>query len=125
MRTILVIDDHVVTLDTLCTILAASGYRILKAQDSQQAEQQFVGNDVDLVIVDHGLPGISGSVVAERLKQIKSVPVLMLSGNPELKGKPDSVDLLLPKPQSIPDLLASIAEMFEARQDSLLICGTN
>jgi DNA-binding response OmpR family regulator len=114
MRTILVIDDHVATLDTLCLILVASGYVALKARNSEQAERQFIDNDVDLVIVDHGLPGISGSDVAQRLKNIKSVLVLMLSGNPELKGKPDSVDLLLAKPQSVPHLLASITGMFAA-----------
>jgi DNA-binding response OmpR family regulator len=48
---------------------------------------------VDLVIVDHSLPGITGSELAKRLKEIKNVSVLMLSGNADLLEKPDSVDV--------------------------------
>ena len=108
MYTILIIDDHKPTLDTLCLILEAKGYVALGAPSSAQAESYFRDKVVDLVIVDHGLPGITGEVLAAQLKALRSVPVLMMSGNPELKEKPYSVDLLLPKPQKVEDLLDSV-----------------
>ena len=37
MRTILVIDDHVVTLWTLCLILKGEGYEALPAKNADQA----------------------------------------------------------------------------------------
>lgn len=117
MRTILVIDDHVVTLDTLCLILNAHKFNVLSAVNAQEAETQFAGGAVDLVIVDHGLPGMTGDELAHKLKTTKSVLVIMLSGNPELVGKPDSVDLLLAKPISVPNLLTEIDGLF-ARQGS-------
>jgi DNA-binding response OmpR family regulator len=112
MQTILVIDDHVATLETTCLILKGRGYVTLRAANAEQAQEHFLGNKVDLVIVDHGLPGITGAELAKHLKAAKNVLVLMLSGNTELLGKPDSVDLSLPKPISVPILLAEIKKLF-------------
>jgi len=114
MRTILVIDDYLPNLSTLSLILTASGYRTLEAENAEQAEQKFRDNLVDVVLVDHGLPGMNGSEVAQHLKLIRKVLVVMLTGNPELKGVPESVDLLLTKPQEIPALLESLDRLITA-----------
>ena len=118
MRTILVIDDHLVTLETICLILKKQGYRTFAAKNAQEAQEHFFANKVDLVIVDHGLPGISGSDLAKRLKEIKNVSVLMLSGNSDLLEKPESVDVFLPKPVSVPILLAEIKRLTSGAADA-------
>src|ERR1700757_4106793 len=115
MRTILVIDDHVSTCSTLCLILKGFGYIALGANNAADAEREFRQHRVDLVVVDHGLPGITGADLAATLKAIRNVRVLMISGNPELKEKPASVDLLLPKPQLVPELLAAISSLVGAK----------
>lgn len=112
MRTVLIVDDHTATLETLCLILKRKGYVTLCAANAEQAQEHFFGNKVDLVILDHGLPRITGAELAKRFKAAKSVSVLMLSGNPALLVKPDSVDVLLPKPISVPILLSKIEELF-------------
>ena len=112
MRTILVIDDHIATCTTLCLILKGFGYSALGATNAADAEREFRQHAVDLVIVDHGLVGITGAELATHLKAIRNVRVLMMSGNPELKEKPASVDLLLPKPQQVPELMAAITSLF-------------
>ena len=96
----------------MCLILNAHGYRAIGSQDAAEAQQKFREHPIDMVIVDHGLPGISGGDLAALLKRERNVLVLMLTGNPELTGKPDAVDLLLPKPQAIPELLAAIEQLF-------------
>jgi DNA-binding response OmpR family regulator len=108
MRTILVVDDHIATLETLCLILQGHQFNVLTANNALQAEEQFASVVVDLVIVDHGLPGKSGAELAHQFKSIRRVLVIMLSGNPELLAKPDCVDLLLAKPISVPNLLFEI-----------------
>lgn len=118
MRTILVIDDHLVTLETICLILKKEGYKTFAAKNAQEAQEHFFGNEVDLVIVDHGLPGITGSELAKRLKEIRKVSVLMLSGNTELVEKPEAVDVLLPKPVSVPILLAEITRLTSGTADA-------
>lgn len=114
MHTILVIDDHLPTSTTLCIILSRNGYRALEAANAEQAERKFRSNPIDMLLVDHGLPGITGSELAARLRRIRNVPVLMLSGNPELKEIPAYVDLLLPKPYPVHDLLVAIEQLFDA-----------
>src|SRR4051812_395253 len=114
MRTILVIDDDLPTSTTLCIILRQNGYRALEAANAEQAQRKFRSNPIDMLLVDHGLPGISGSEVAGQLRRIRNVLVVMLSGNPELKELPADVDLLLPKPYPVRDLLAAIEQVFDA-----------
>jgi two-component system alkaline phosphatase synthesis response regulator PhoP len=118
VRTILVIDDHLVTLETICLILKKEGYKVFAAKNSQEAQEHFLGNEVDLVIVDHGLPRITGNELARRLKEIKNVSVLMLSGNTDLLEKPESVDALLPKPVSVHILLAEIKRLTAGTPDA-------
>jgi two-component system response regulator ResD len=115
MRTILLIDDYVPNLSTLSLILKSSGYRTLEAENAEQAERKFRDNAVDVVLVDHGLPGMNGSEVARHLKLIRNVLVVMLTGNPELKATPEAVDLLLTKPQEIPALLEKLERLIAAQ----------
>ncbi len=44
MRTILVIDDHVATLETICLILQRRGYITLPAVNADQAQEHFFGS---------------------------------------------------------------------------------
>lgn len=119
MPTILVIDDHALTLKTLCLILHAKNYLVLPAENAEQARDLFSRRAVELVILDYFLPDGTGSELAAELKRTKNVPVIMLSGSAELRGKPDSVDILLAKPCSIPDLLETIDALLARKLDSL------
>ena len=114
MRTILVVDDHIPTLHTLFLILEAHDFNVLSASDAREAQNAFSVCEVDMVILDHGLPGISGADLAAQFKATKDVLIIMLSGNPELPGRPESVDLLLAKPISVPQLLVEIDGLFSS-----------
>lgn len=116
MRMILVVDDHIPTLKTLCMILDANGYCALEAENAEQAQRKFRNNPIDMVLVDHGLPGMTGSELAGQFKKVRKVLVLMLSGDPELKGTPADVDLRLAKPQQVPELLDAMEKLFAAHQ---------
>ena len=114
MRTILCVDDHRATLSTLALILRNEGYRCLTAENSEEADRRFAGNAVDLVIVDHGLPGITGDKLATHLKAIRPVHILMLCGSIDEAAFPRSVDLLLIKPQKPVDLFAAIRKLLDS-----------
>jgi DNA-binding response OmpR family regulator len=114
MRTILCIDDQRATLWTLSLILRNAGYRCITAENHEEADRRFAGNAVDLVILDHGLPGISGDKLAAHLKKIRPVHVLMLSGPVELDALPASVDLLMIKPQAPVVLFAAIRKLLDS-----------
>jgi two-component system, OmpR family, KDP operon response regulator KdpE len=107
------VDDHRATLLTLSLIIRGAGYRCVTATEFNEAERVFVLNQIDLVILDHGLPGINGTDLAAHLKRIRAVVVVMLTGNTELTEKLDVVDLLLAKPQLPEHLLCEIAKLLK------------
>ena len=82
-------------------LLECEGYQVLTAVDSSQAIDLFTSHSVDEVILECHLPGVSGDVVARRMKAIKpTVPILTLSGTtPKEKLKP--VEAFLFKAESI------------------------
>jgi len=110
MKTILVVDDQPNVLETLRWLLEAKGYGCVTAENAEAAEGLFREHKPDGVIVDYGLPGADGIVLARRLKAINPVPIVLLSGNPDVA--PDgSVDVFLPKPQEPRELLQAIMRM--------------
>jgi DNA-binding response OmpR family regulator len=110
MKTILVVDDQPSVLETIRLLFESKAYHCLTAESAEAAEVVFRENTVDGVIVDYGLPGVDGKVLAHRLKKIKQVPVILLSGDPDLDPG-GSVDLFLPKPQEPQELLQAIKRM--------------
>jgi DNA-binding response OmpR family regulator len=111
MQTILCVDDNRLNLATLCLILRGNGYHCVTAENSSEADRRFAAGPVHLAIVDHGLPGMNGSELAVRLKSIRHVLVLMLTGNPSVVSKPAGVDLLLAKPIDSKSLLSEIEHL--------------
>lgn len=115
MYTILCVDDHTPTVQSLSLILQFAGYKCLIAETAENATRVFKENAVDLVIVDHGLGDLTGIELASRLKNIKFTRVLMLTGNTALESTPAFVDMLVLKPYPPKDLLETIEYMLTAR----------
>ena len=68
MTTILIVDDEKSMRDFLKILLAKEGYDVIVASDGEQALGALDGNQIDLVISDIRMPGISG---LDLLAQIK------------------------------------------------------
>lgn len=115
MPTLLCIDDHAPTLQTLCWLFEANGYECLQATTAKGGRKLFEENEVDLVVVDHTLDDDDGTALAKNLKAIRNVPILMLSGWADLE-KPDGVDVLLIKPQEPEALLATVLSLIVRSQ---------
>jgi len=78
--TVLVVDDEPDIQDLLCFILQDAGYEARAAGRGDEALAICKEWDPDLVILDIGLPGISGLEVCPRLVAM-SIPVLVLSSH--------------------------------------------
>jgi CheY-like chemotaxis protein len=81
--TILVVEDDDLLRPMVARMLRRNGYTTLEAGHSTEAEERLSahGKPVDLLLLDVGLPGVSGPEVAERLKQHwPGVKVLFISG---------------------------------------------
>lgn len=121
-ETLLLIDDNAVQAATRQTILKRAGYFVIAALNPQRALEQFRAGeypaDVQLVITDHVMPGMSGAVfVRELRKTFPKLPVLVISGLEEAEGEYEGMNVLFRLKPLLPDhLLASVQSLIHSRQ---------
>jgi signal transduction histidine kinase/DNA-binding NarL/FixJ family response regulator len=78
---VMIVDDNRDAADSLSMLLQFEGRRTLCAYSGEQALQDVVAFDPQLVLLDIGLPGLDGYEVARRLKTISpTLRVVALSG---------------------------------------------
>jgi CheY-like chemotaxis protein len=77
----------------------------------------FRSHPVDAVVLDYQMPGMTGDVVAAKMKRINSqVPIMLLSAyEPLPKNKLKSVDSFLSKSQPPNILLSTLQDMLGDR----------
>jgi DNA-binding response OmpR family regulator len=78
---ILLIDDDVLMLEAMTHRLKADGHKIVAAEDSFKALSIMKMEDIDLVISDIMMPGMSGLELLSLLNRIffNNVPVILIS----------------------------------------------
>jgi len=82
-KTILVVDDDPATLGLVSEVLAKGNYNILTADSGASALQQSkeYNSDIDLLLSDFQMPGMSGIELATKIAQERpKIQVLMMSG---------------------------------------------
>lgn len=95
-KQILLIDDKALLRDALKEYLSAEEYKILEAEDGEIAIKLFKEEKVDLVILDHNLPGMDGLQTLTQLKKAnETIPVIGLTGELTIKIKEDYLLLAL------------------------------
>lgn len=112
---ILAIEDEEMLRDFLHTVLGESGYTVMLAADGTEGYQTYMKNmgEIDLVLLDMGLPGMSGEdVLSGILSSNPGAKVISMSGyiEPEVQAQAlrnGAVDYL-PKPYFMEDLLSKL-----------------
>jgi two-component system NtrC family response regulator len=80
MDTVLIVDDEKNYLVVLEALLAPEGYEIMTADNAQAALRLIEDADLDLVITDMKMPGMSGMELLEASKRTKpELPVIMMT----------------------------------------------
>lgn len=109
---ILVIEDDPTVRGVLARLLESAGYGSIMCEEGQEGIDAVLALRPSLVILDLGLPDMSGTEVLERLRSFSSVPVLVVSAR---AGEMDKVlhlaagaDDYLPKPFGRLELLARV-----------------
>jgi two-component system, OmpR family, KDP operon response regulator KdpE len=112
MTSILLVDDEVALLRTLSINLRARGYGVLTAEDGETALETLRREGADVVILDLGLPGISGVQVLRELREWSHVPVIVLSARHGSDDKVEALDVgaddYVTKPFGVDELLARL-----------------
>jgi CheY-like chemotaxis protein len=80
MRRILVADDNCDAGETLAMLLRLDGHEVHVANDGLEAVEMFVRLLPEVVILDIGMPGLSGHEVARRIRELHSErPVILIA----------------------------------------------
>ena len=77
---ILIVEDELVTRNTLKSIFEAEGYDVFEATDGAEMHQILSENDINLVIMDINLPGKNGLLLARELREQADVALMFLTG---------------------------------------------
>lgn len=92
MKTILVVDDESKIRDVVISYLKKDGFQTVEAETGSEAIRRVQNESIDFVILDLMLPDMEGEQVCQAIRQIHSVPILMLtakiSENNRIKGYP-------------------------------------
>jgi CheY-like chemotaxis protein len=88
-ETILLVDDEEIVLDVSREILEFLGYRVFAAANGQEAIDIFEEKkgEIDLVLLDMIMPGISGGETFDRLRQLDPAIKIILSSGYSVNGK--------------------------------------
>lgn len=122
--TVLVIEDDPQITRFLATALDAHGYALHVAANGRDGLREAALRQPDIVIVDLGLPDMSGLDVIARLREWFTRPILVLSARSREADKVGALDLgaddYLTKPFGIGELLARlrVAERHRAKSET-------
>ena len=111
-RVVLCVDDDAALLALRCLVLSGAGYDVLTAADGPTALELFRRIQVNLVITDHCLPGLTGAQLAAEMKRLKpAVPIVLFSGLVEAPPESEHVDLVIIKGMPVVEFLRQIGKL--------------
>ncbi len=109
---ILVVDDEPRYIRAIQVNLLASGYEVLTARTGQQAIELVASENLDLVLLDIRMPGLSGYEICQRIREFSVVPIIMLTALTDnadkVRGLDAGADDYITKPFSAEELLARV-----------------
>jgi two-component system KDP operon response regulator KdpE len=112
MTRVLVVDDEPQIRRALLLNLRARGYDVLEAASGEAAVQAAASEHPDLVLLDLGLPGMSGLDVISALRGWSQVPIIVLTVRDDERAKVLAFDAgaddYVTKPFGMDELLARL-----------------
>ena len=110
---ILVVDDEARMRKLVNDFLTKAGYAVIEAADGMQALEIFSSEKgIDLILLDVMMPGLDGWDTLKSIRELSSVPVVMLTARgaeqDELRGFRLGVDEYITKPFSPRVLVARV-----------------
>ncbi len=111
-KRILIVEDDVDILRLLTLELQEAGYEVLAFDSGIRGLSAIREADPDLVVLDLGLPDLSGQEIARRVRRTGDTPIVILTAADELNTKVDMLnagaDDYLAKPFHVEELVARI-----------------
>ena len=128
MTRVLIVEDEQSLREPLVYLLKKEGFETVEAADGSQAIEIFDKGNVDLVLLDLMLPGISGNEVCRIIRQTSQVPIIMLTAKDseidKVVGLEIGADDYVTKPYSTRELLARKKAVLRRHTDAVPVSET-
>lgn len=118
----LLVEDDTDIARGLVSAISSDGHEVVVARDGASGLERAARGDVDLVLLDLGLPDVDGLEVCRRLRAGGSeVPILVLTGRSDeidtVVGLDAGADDYVAKPFRLAELLARVRAMLRRSTD--------
>ena len=126
---LLIVDDEKNIREGLAAALELDGYEVVVAADGDEGWSRFQKGDIDLVVTDLRMPGISGEELLKRIgAETPGVPVLVLTGHGTVENAVEAMRNgaydFLTKPVNLDRLSLLVKRALQNRElDGLLADG--
>jgi len=121
-HTLLLVDDEENIVAALRRLLRSEGWLVLSATSAEQALQLLARHEVDVILSDQRMPGMTGVELLRRARQLYPETIrLVLSGYTELQSITDAINegaiyKFLAKPWDDEQLRAHLREAFALKE---------
>ncbi len=127
-RHLLVVDDEISICEIVSAFLGKNGYTVYQAQSGEQAIEILKEKEIDLVLSDIKMPGMTGVELLKWIKEYNSfLPVIITTGFPTLDTAIEALKLgaydYLTKPFHLEEINEKVNRALQTRQleeDNLL-----
>ncbi|PRQ10687.1 DNA-binding response regulator [Corynebacterium sp. 13CS0277] len=124
---ILIVEDEDSLAEPLAFLLGREGFDTIIASDGPQALVEFANHDIDIVLLDLMLPGMSGIDVCTHIRATSHVPVIMVTARDteldKIHGLDIGADDYVTKPYSSGELIARIRAVLRRSDKTQDILG--
>ncbi len=121
---ILIIEDEIAIAEGLVDLCELNGYRVKHVVDGESGLAEALSGQYGLVLLDLMLPGMDGFTVCDKSREKdKSLPIIILSAKNSdddiINGLKFGADDYIPKPFSVPMLLARIEAVLRRSRQTM------
>ena len=119
---ILVVDDEYLIRNVIKEYCQSEGYKVDEASNGEEAIDKVYENEYDLIIMDIMMPDMDGYEASKEIKEIKDIPIIMLSARTEeedkLNGFNIGIDDYVTKPFGMMALVSRIKAVLRRYEKS-------
>ncbi len=112
MSKILIVEDEESIAELEKDYLELSGFEVETERDGNSGLERALADDFDLLILDLMLPGADGFEICKKVREVKNLPILMVSAKKDdidkIRGLGMGADDYMTKPFSPSELVARV-----------------
>ena len=89
----LIIEDDKSVSQLIRLYLSDSGYEVVEFNDGMKGQDYALSNNIDIILLDLNLPGIDGIEICKNIRNVSTVPIIMVTARVDETDKLKGLDI--------------------------------